>query len=262
MLSRSFELRMVGPAALLTIALAACSSGSVATAPVPTAPPTTAAPTTAPTQAAAVPTPSASSSVEPSPTLPVLPNGGKFGPGGYATLFEPRVTLTLEGYGDSNVDSSSWIDLAYEGDPSLEVDLYRLDQVFDPKRPPTQAPEICDICYRGGKLLDPPKDFASWLARLPGLTVLSAAKRVRVGGLDASQLDVHGCTRNVLFGPLAGLGQPIPAGLGVCKRSRLISLAVNGHLVLMTIGGGTSGVEASDASMEKAQRLIDSIVWH
>ena len=254
MISRSFEFRMVGPVALLTIALAACSSGLV-----PTAAPTTAptAPTTAPSQSTAVITTSATPC--PSPTegeswqcSGFLPSGGHFGPGTYATLFEPGVTLTLDGYGESYVDSPSWINFQYDHD-DLFVGLYRVDQLWDPKSPPTSAPELCDICTTGGKLIDPPKDFAAWLARLPGLTVLSSAKSVQVGGLDASQLDVRS-TKGVPIGPLAGFSNGVGASIGGGGTpSRLIAMTVSGHQILIAMGHG---------SMERGQALIDSIVWH
>jgi hypothetical protein len=255
MFRRSFEIRTLVPVALLTIALAACSSGSVQTAPPTTALPTTAPPTAAPSPSIAVPAPSETACSSPEQgedwqCSGYLPSGGHFEPGTYATLFEPGVTLTVDGYGESYVDSQSWLDLQYDHD-DIYIQLSRFDQLWDPKHPPLPAPELCDICTTGGTLIDPPKDFASWLARLPGLTVVSPATSVRVGGLDARQLDVRS-TRGVPIGPLAGFSNGVGAGLGGGTRYRLIAVTVSGRPILIAMSHG---------SMERGQAFIDSIVW-
>lgn len=253
MSSRSYERRMVGPVAVIMIALTGCSSGAAPTS----------APTATQSKATSVPTPSASSSAEPSPTVPVLLDGGHFAPRTYTTLFEPAVTLTFDGYGESHVDSPSWIDVEFEGDPTLEIFIFRLDEVFDPKSPPTPAPESCETCFIGGKLIDPPKDLAAWLAGLPGVNALAPTKTVRIGGLDATQLDVR-CVKDVSIGPLDGFGQTFGAGLGGGgggTRYRLIAVTVSGRQILIAMGRGTTGVEDFDASMQRGQPFIDSIVW-
>jgi hypothetical protein len=162
------------------------------------------------------------------------------------------VTLALDGYGESYVDSPSWIDLQYDHD-DLHIGFARLDQVYDPKSPPTPAPELCDICTTGGSLIDPPTDFASWLASLPGVEVLAPAKTVQVGGLEASQLDVRSAT-GVPIGPLAGFRNGVGFGLGGGgTRGRLIAVTVSGRQILIAMSQG---------STERGQAFIDSIVWH
>lgn len=233
MLTRRLEHRMVGAMVVLAIALAACSSGAAPTA----------SPTTTPSQAAAVPTPfatpSASPTAEPSPTLPVLPDGGKFEPGTYETLFEPALTLTLDRYGESHVDSPAWVDVEYEGDPKVEIFINRLDQVVDPKHP--------------GKLIDPPKDIAAWLMTLPELTAVAPIKSVKVGGIDALQLDIR-TGKGVSFGPF---------GTPPNKQFRVVVLRVGGRLILLAMTNQVDDVEAPfDSSMDAGQPLVDSIVWH
>src|SRR5437762_11196021 len=108
MSTRVLGSRTVGATAVLTIVLAACSSGSAATT----------APTTGSLQTVPVPTPSAAPStvetVQPSPSLAVLPTGAIVPRGTYATRLQPAVTLTLDRPAESNEDIPGWVDLTFE----------------------------------------------------------------------------------------------------------------------------------------------------
>jgi hypothetical protein len=252
MRGRSFDLRWLVTVALVTVTLAACSSASVQTA-VPTA----ALPTRSPSPTTTVVAPSATPCPSPAPGADwrcpgFLPTGGHFAPGTYATLFDPRVTVTVDGYGESYVDSPSWLDLQYDHD-DLYIQIVRLDRVYDPKSPPKPAPEVCDICSTGGRLINLPEDFAHWLETLPGLTVVAPATSAHVGGLDASQLDVI-ATKDVPIGPLVGFKNGVGSRLGGGgTRFRLIAVTVDGSQVLIALSHGP---------LERGQRLLDSIAWH
>jgi hypothetical protein len=233
--------RMLGPIAALTIALAACSSGSAATT----------APTTAPSQTTSISTPSATPSpvqtVGPSPSLPILPTGAVVPPGTYATRLQPALTLTLDRPAESNEDIPAWIDLVFEGDPNFEFGASRIDKVFDPKHP--------------NHLIDPPHDLAAWIAKLPGLTLVAPAKAVQIGGLDATQLDVRTGDKDVRIAPIPGVDDP-PQGVPSNGLSRLIVVLVGGHQIVFGMGVQDSDDAHFKASMELLQPMINSIVWH
>ena len=247
---RPLELRTVGPVAVLTIALAACSSGSA-----PTAAPTTRASAAAPS-ASASPLESPPESAQPSSSLAVLPKGPS-GPGTYATLFEPGLTLRLDRPAENDADTpTSWIDLVFEGDAQFEIGFVRVDNRFDPTHP--------------GKLIDLPPDLAAWVAKLPGLTLIAPAKTVRVGGLDATQLDFRTTRNRLRILPIPGIDYSllgfgdIPY-IGFDQRGavfRLIVVPVGGHQVAiqMISGNDWSGIHF-DATVKALQPVVDSIIW-
>ncbi len=238
--ARVLEFRTVGPIAVLTMVLAACSSGSAATT-MPTSQPSPTTPVATPSAA-----PSPIPTIQPSPSLAVLPNGGSVGPGNYATLFQPAMTLTLDVPAESFVDIPGWINVGFEGDAAPEIHIVRLDKLFDPKHPKN--------------LIDPPKDLAAWFANLPGLAVVAPARAVQIGGLGARQLDLRTGEKGVSFGPIPGLDDP-SAGVGPGDTFRLIVVPVNGRQVVFWMHA-EAGHAPFEVSMEAMQPLLDSIVWH
>ena len=242
MSTRVLGSRTIGPIAVLTVVLAACSPGS--------------ATTTGASQTMPVPTPSATPSpvqtAQPSPSLAFLPEGAVVRRGTYATRLEPGLTLTLDRPAESNVDIPGWFDLVFEGDTNFEFGATRIDKVFDPKHQ--------------NDLLDPPDDLAAWIAKLPGLTVVAPGKAVQIGGLHATQLDVRTGDKDVRIAPIPGVDDP-PAGLAPNSVSRLIIVVVDGHQVVFGMGVQEEGVTQAvidahfEDSMEALQPVIDSIVW-
>jgi hypothetical protein len=105
-------------------------------------------------------------------------------------------------------------------------------------------------------LIDPPADLATWISKLPGVTVVAPPTAVKVGGLDATQLDVN-ASKEVRIGPIPGVTDPPVCGFGPNYRVRLIVLRVGGHHVLISLG--TEDVFAP--AMTELQPLVDSIVW-
>ena len=168
------------------------------------------------------------------------------GPGNYATLFQPAMTLTLDVPAESFVDIPGWINVGFEGDAAPEIHIVRLDKLFDPKHPKN--------------LIDPPKDLAAWFANLPGLAVVAPARAVQIGGLGARQLDLRTGEKGVSFGPIPGLDDP-SAGVGPGDTFRLIVVPINGRQVVFWMHA-EAGHAPFEVSMEAMQPLLDSIVWH
>ena len=78
-----------------------------------------------------------------------------------------------------DVNAASWVGLEYPlPEPYLlaTFNVIRVDKVFDPRD--------------AGKLIDPPHNLSAFISRLPGVTVLSAPRRIKVGGVTGRQLDL------------------------------------------------------------------------
>ena len=154
-----------------------------------------------------------------SPSLAVLPTG-RVAEGAYTTLFQPGLRLTLDRPAENDADTpTSWIDLVFERDPNYALQIVRLDKVIDPKHP--------------NRVIDPPADLAAWIAKLPGLTAVAPARSVRVGGLDATQLDLRTGSRGILIAPIPGIdyssgysGMPAVGHIESGKAFRLIVVPV------------------------------------
>ncbi len=228
--------------------------------------------------ATASPTPSASPSPNPSPlasapastaAVTALPEAGPAGgnfvyPGTYTTHFEPALSLTVgrevelgcapgftcRGSVDDNLPG--WLNLEFGNSPPFDVHLARLDKVFDPKH--------------SGKLIDPPTDLATWVATLPGVTLITPPKSVKVGGLDATQFDLQSGDKGVTFGPIPGVKDPA-FGFGPHQAHRIIVVNVHGRQIVMMVGvvDDTPGAVVTPTQLQPAidalQPLIDSITW-
>ena len=130
-------------------------------------------------------TPQASTSL-PSPSPAILADSGDVFPGTYVTRFEPALTITIDrevengcatGYrcrGSIDTNINGWVFFEFGNSPpdhpAFEVGVTRVDKIVDLKH--------------SGALIAPPADLAGWIAKYPGLTVLTPPSVVKVGGLD------------------------------------------------------------------------------
>jgi hypothetical protein len=201
-------------------------------------------------QPSATPSVQASATPTVTPTVAepkVLPNGGPIFPGTYTTLFQPKMSLTISEHGQGDVDTPTWVGMEFgSGSAGLGFSIIRIVKVFDP--------------MHEGKLIDPPKDLAGWIANRPGLKVVAPPTSVRVGRIPGMQLDVLAGPKNVGFGP------PL-AGIGANHRSRLIVVRVDGQYVLIGFGPDeidsprTYSAAEFAAAVSALQPLVDSITW-
>ncbi|HKG56397.1 MAG TPA: hypothetical protein VKA85_04055 [Candidatus Limnocylindrales bacterium] len=216
--------------------------------------------------------PVASASVGPSSigVTTLGPSGsGAFGPGTYAPVFEPSLTFLLveqtvvapdgtiayESIGADDANTPGWVSISFgfdkpgrhgHGTWSGDFTIDRLDKVFDPLHP--------------GTVIDPPTDLATWLTKLPGVTTEGPPKAVKVGGRPATQLNLVGGDTDVTIGPIPGVDDPPAFGFGAHQRARIVVVEVDGHDVLIVLGGADS--RAHHARVVAAlQPLVDSIVW-
>ena len=177
--------------------------------------------------------------------------------GRYTTHFVPALTLTIDhvvdldcapGYrcrGDIDTNAPSWLGFEFGNVHGSEIDIIRLDKVYNPKSPK--------------KLIDPPSDITAWVKALPGTAVLQAPQAVLVGGIDATEFDVK-TAGDLQFGPIpeipdgqAGLG---PSGL------RVVFVTVHGHLILISEWlGPDNAVRDGAAALEGLQPFVKSIAW-
>ena len=121
-----------------------------------------------------------------------LPAGGPLEPGGYrTTTFEPAVSFRVgAGWEVPVAETPGSFTIGRDVDPTAPLDgkyltFARVAQVFS-------TPLLTDDQLRGarGRYLRPaPRDLVAWLRDHPYLDV-SQPKRVRVGGLAATQVDV------------------------------------------------------------------------
>ena len=241
-------LALLAASSLLVAACAAQIPGSTSTsspAPLPTAA-VIASPTIA-----APPTLKPTATAQPSQTVMALPESGEYVyPGTYTTHFQPSLTLTVgrqvelscaPGFkcrGDVSVNEPRWLNLGFGDVPGFEVHLFRIDKVFDPKHP--------------GKPIDPPQDLATLILALPGVTATVPPKNVKVGGLDATQLDLKIGSKEAVLGPTFGFGPHL--------QSRNIVVRVGSDEVMIQIDviDNAAGLAAA---VEALQPLVDSIVW-
>jgi len=204
--------------------------------------------TTAPSISSSTPTvqPSASPTlVAPAP----LPDSGVIAPGTYATNFQPKVTFTASSSGwEVDVNSAHWLGMEFPLTDSIlaTLNVIEVDKVFDREH--------------HGKLIVAPKDLASWIARLPGLTVDAPPTPVTVGGIEGEQLDVLIGPKDVGVGPIPGVSD---VGNGFFKRGmfRIIVVRVDGRDVQIAFAADEAGSKHFDVAAGSAKELIDSITW-
>jgi hypothetical protein len=219
-------------------------------------------PTTAPTSstaAIALPTvvatptatPTATTQTSAAPVVLALPDSGQYVyPGTYTPHFQPSLTLTVgrqvelscaPGFkcrGDVSANEPRWLNLGFGDVPGFEVHLFRIDKVFDPKHP--------------GKPIDPPKDLAALILTLPGVTAIVPPKNVKVGGLDATQLDLKVGAKGAVLGPTFGFGPHLQS------RNTVVRVGSDVVMIQIDVVDGTTGVAAA---IDALQPLVDSIIW-
>ena len=224
------------------------------------------------TAAAAAPSIAVMPTAKPSPSaVSMLHAGGSgaFGPGTYSTAFEPPLKFTLvdqtivaadgtiafESIGEVDANDPAWVDVSFgfdkahahgHGTWSGDFGIDRIDQVFDPRH--------------AGRVVEPPKDLAAWIAKLPGLTLTAPPRAVEIGGLDATQLDVLTGEGDVTFGPIPDVTDPPGFGFGPHQPARIVVVTVGGHAVLITLGGADSA-DHFKRVVAALQPLVESIVW-
>jgi hypothetical protein len=203
--------------------------------------------------------PSATASPPASP-VPTLPAGGNpVFPGTYTPAFQPTLTLTADKVVDldcapgfqcrGSVDANmpSWLDMEFGTTHGAELMVIALGQVLDPGTNSLIAPPV------------KPADVAALLATSPKLSVLAAPKAVKVGGLDASQLDVR-----AQAGFSLGVRPDVAGDFGLATKhdTRLIVVVVDGHTVVITeqIGPGNT-VGDFQAAINSLELMLNSISW-
>ena len=199
----------------------------------------------------ATPTPAPTATAQPSAAVMVLPESGQYVyPGTYTTHFQPSLTLTVgrqvelscaPGFkcrGDVFVNEPRWLNLGFGDVPGFEVHLFRMDKVFDPKHP--------------GKLIDPPQDLAALILTLPGVTATSPPRSVKVGGLDATQLDLKIGAKEAVLGPKFGFGPHLQS------RNTVVRVGSDVVTIQIDVIDNATGVAAA---VEALQPLVDSIAW-
>jgi hypothetical protein len=196
----------------------------------------------------------------PTPTLPpaVLgASGTRAFPGTFITNFQPALRLTIDTvvdldcpsptgcWGSVDVNEPDWIDLEFGTLHGAEIDIIRMEKVFDPALP--------------GVLIDPPEDLAAWVAALPATAKLHPPTSVVIGGLPAIRFDVASAGE-LQLGPI-GVRTDSQAGIGP-RGLRITLLRVSGHLIVITEWLGPQHSEGGGrAVLDGLQPLVDSIHW-
>jgi hypothetical protein len=189
-----------------------------------------------------------------------MPFGGQtIFAGYYMTYFKPALTVRIDkavnldcapGYdcrGDVDANEAGWVDLEFGNVHGSELDIIRVDKVYDPMAPKT--------------LVDPPADLAGWLQALPGkgTAVLSAPKAITIGGLPATQFDVR-TPGELQLGHIAGTADG-QAGIGP-SGLRIIVLRVHTQVVVLTEWlGPENTIRDGAAALASLQPVVESIVW-
>lgn len=220
--------RLFGLLIAVTTVIAACRSTSAPTA----ASRTSESPTASTTVSA--PTP--------------LPDSGVIPPGTYATNLEPKMTFTAASSGwEVDVDTPGWVGMEFPLPEGLlgTLSIVRVAKVFDPRH--------------DGELIDPPKDLAGWIGKLPGLELVAPPTPVRVGGIEGEQLDALIGPEDVGVGPISGAH----VGNGFFKNAavRIIVVSVDGQDVQISFAPDEAGSKHFQAAVSFVQPLIDSITW-
>jgi hypothetical protein len=192
--------------------------------------------------------------------VPLSEGGSHVFPGRFTTHLEPALTLTIDkqvqmdcapGYrcrGDIAVNWPYWLDLEFGSRHPVEIHIMSFRQVFDGKHP--------------GRVTDPPADLAAWISAMPDVTV-NDVRAVRVGGLEATQLDLTTGSADVPFGPTGQADFPA-LGFGAHQLRRVYLVRASGALVVI----GLSPVKPEDytpsqlaAAIDILQPIVDSITW-
>jgi hypothetical protein len=125
--------------------------------------------------------------------------------------------------------------------------------------PPTAVPDRVFDPRHSGTLMDPPQDLATWITKLPGVTLTAPPTTIEIGGRDATQLDLLSGASEVAIGPIPGVADPA-FGFGPRHPQRIIVTNVDRHAVLISVGADDSADHFKRA-VAALQPLIESIAW-
>ena len=162
-------------------------------------------------------------------------------PGTYETRMHPASRFTLGPGWIGFVDTRSWLNLGL-GTPDRSADfiiirLPRVEAVGGPN---------------AGSLVPAPPDLAAWIARHPGISIVSPLHPVTVGGLPGEQVDVATGDQGIRFGPIPGPGSHgVQAGIGANTMSRVISVVVRGRPLLIFFGDSPNHFSTVVGTFEK-----------
>ena len=217
------------PRSDLGLALVAAAIMSNACSATPSANPT-AAPTSAlaTTTTASAGTPSASAT-----SVALVPIDVGLTPGTYASRFDPGFTFTAV-RGTFNNDETALVNNGYGvGVDGPAAELFVV---------PITTPDVAGLISAIGKL--------------PGATLVTPPKVVKVGGRDAIQMDIASGPRDLQFKPLgADLGFPPQSTL------RLIAVSVGDKRVLIGYLHHGDSKAGFPEAVSIFQPFVDSIVW-
>lgn len=239
--------------AVLGILASGCGSGapvtSTTTSPNATslAPTTAAASTSPPASATSVPRATAAVTAMGTQVVPLGGPGAAVFPGTYSANFIPSLTMTIghavdldcsPGYrcrGEVQNNDPDFIDIEFGNTNGSELAIKRWDKVTGPS----------------GAQIDPPQDFAAWIAGLPGMKVYVPASSVTVGGVPAIQFDAQAAT-----GSLGG------QFVWTDHKSRVTVLSVDGHqVVIQEAIGSENTMRLFQPAIDSLQPIVDSIAW-
>jgi len=165
------------------------------------------------------------------------------------TNFQPKLTFTAGSPGwEVDVDTPGWVGMEFPLSGSIlgTFGIVRVAKIVDPSHP--------------GKLINPPKDLVGWIAKLPGLKVISPPTPVTVGGIAGKEVDVLIGPKDVGVGPIPGssdVGDGFPQKAAV----RVIVVIVDGRDVQISFAPDEAGSKHFDVAAGSAKELIDSITW-
>ena len=179
-----------------------------------------------------------------------LPPSGRMDDGTYLTPLDPACSITNRIRGEVDAALPAWVDIAFGFDAvvahgggtwSAEIGINRIDQVMDPK---------------SGALVAPPPDLASWIERLPGVTVVAGPKQTTIGGQAATRFELLSGSKDVTIGPIAGVTE-FGFGFGARQHRVFYVLVVGGRHVVVTIGL----IDLEDqAKLKRAVQALEPIV--
>jgi hypothetical protein len=163
--------------------------------------------------------------------------------------------IGYESIGAVDANMPGWLDIEFgfdkpnrhgSGTWSADLMAVRVDEVFDPRHP--------------GRKVAPPRDLASWLEHHPGLTLAHPSRSIQIGGVAAKQLDLVVGDKDVLLAPFTGVTDPPGFGIGSRGEVRIDVLKVDGHQILLSIGGAP-GHGHFERVVAALQPILNSMEW-
>ena len=183
-----------------------------------------------------------------------MPVGGDLFPGTYTPLFQPTMTFTVadaveldcapnyECRGEVDADGPGWMALDFGHDHGSELIIMRIDQLADGSTPPA--------------------DLATYIAALPGVSVVSGPTPATIGGMSASRLEFETGDASVAIGPIPDETE-VGAGFPPNNPRLVYTVNVRGQWVLISVGFDADNIVRNyDETIDAIQPIIDSITWN